>query len=113
MITQEQDLNNLQLILKRIESVQGRKYKEEVRTIIGKYPDASDFQMSNRDTGEAAHKSYAGTKVKGYYVSDDYVFIMILEAPIPGQRKNAKNKKFDRSFLKFKHNTEENGVTEE
>ena len=102
MTKQEIDGKNLQDILKRIEGIHGRVYKEDLRNIIGKHSEACNFSIIE-GVSDGEHTDYPGEKVKGYYVSDEHIFILILEREKIGQRKNAKDKKYDKSFLRFEH----------
>jgi len=80
------DQDNLELILDKGDELHGIKYREEVVDIVTKFPNSFGYCLAERKEG--THNQRAGTKVKGYYMSDEYVFIQLTE----------------NRYIKFNHN---------
>jgi len=71
----KEDMENLDLILMKAKTINGVVYDKEVRAIIEKFPHANRFCIKERKFGAVIEK--AGTKIRKYYKSDEYVFIEI------------------------------------
>lgn len=109
MNKKEIDVKNMQVILDRIKNLQGLVYQKEVREIIAKYPNASNFEITQSKDGE--NKSFHGKKIRGYFLSETQAFVLIAVS----ERGEGKNKKVYSNYLRFNTNskTEENDTTEE
>jgi hypothetical protein len=101
-MTEEQksiENSNLQAILDRIKQVQGIQCRKEVRNIIGRFPDASNFEITEF-FNDGFVKEYPGTKIKNYILSKKHICILILQS----ETGKGKKKKVHNRYLKFNHN---------
>ncbi|MHA1480757.1 MAG: hypothetical protein ACTSQZ_04995 [Candidatus Thorarchaeota archaeon] len=71
----EKKTTDKDMILDRVETINGRVYRKEAVAIIDKFPNAKRFHIATKAEGEV--KKRGGTKIKSYQISEDRVFIRI------------------------------------